>query len=46
MHTSLSRIRPLSDVPEHLRMYFDYEAWARDWFSSGLVLVDGYVFSY
>ena len=35
----------LSDVPESLRMYFDYEAYARDLFSSGFVFVDGYVFS-
>jgi antirestriction protein len=35
----------LSDVPESLRMYFDYDAYARDFFSSGLVFVDGYVFS-
>lgn len=35
----------LSDVPEPLRNYFDYEAYARDLFSSGYVLHDGYVFS-
>lgn len=34
----------ICDVPESLRMYFDYEAYARDLFSSGLVFVDGYVF--
>jgi Antirestriction protein len=35
----------LNDVPEPLRSYFDYEAYARDLFSSGLVLHDGFVFS-
>ena len=34
----------LNEVPESLRMYFDYEAYARDLFSSGYVLHDGYVF--
>lgn len=34
----------LCDVTESLRMYFDYDAYARDLFSSGLVFVDGYVF--
>lgn len=34
----------ICDVPESLRMYFDYDAYARDLFSSGLVFVDGYVF--
>ncbi|ELY6169644.1 antirestriction protein ArdA [Cronobacter sakazakii] len=35
----------LSEVPDTLRSYFDYEAYARDLFSSGYVLHDGYVFS-
>lgn len=35
----------LNDVPESLRSYFDYEAYARDLFSSGYVLHDGFVFS-
>lgn len=35
----------LSSVPENLRCYFDYEAYAHDLFSGGLVFVDGYVFS-
>ena len=35
----------LSSVPENLRCYFDYEAYARDLFSGDLVFVDGYVFS-
>lgn len=35
----------LSEVPESLRDYFDFEAYARNLFTGGLVLVDGYVFS-
>ncbi|MDV7024474.1 MULTISPECIES: antirestriction protein ArdA [Atlantibacter] len=35
----------LNEVPAALRYYIDYEAYARDLFSSGLVFVDGYVFS-
>ena len=35
----------LSSIPDDLRCYFDYEAYARDLFSGGLVFVDGYVFS-
>nr|WP_279079135.1 antirestriction protein ArdA [Hafnia alvei] len=35
----------LHDVPEQLRYYFDFEAYARDLFSSGYVFHDGYVFS-
>lgn len=35
----------LSEVPESLRNYFDYESYARDLFSGELVFVDGYVFS-
>lgn len=35
----------LNEVPESLRVYFDYEAWARDLFSSGYVFHEGYVFS-
>lgn len=35
----------LNEVPEPLRSYFDFEAWARDLFSSGYVFHDGYVFS-
>ncbi|OVZ88312.1 antirestriction protein [Yersinia kristensenii] len=35
----------LNDVPEFLRDYFDFEAYARDLFSCGLTFVDGYVFS-
>ena len=34
----------LSSVPEELRCYFDYEAYARDLFSSGMVFIDGFVF--
>lgn len=34
----------LNDVPESLRVYFDYEAYARDLFSSGYVFQGGYVF--
>ena len=35
----------LSSIPDDLRCYFDYEAYARDLFSGGLVFIDGYVFS-
>ncbi|EDC2357981.1 DUF1472 domain-containing protein [Salmonella enterica] len=35
----------LNEVPEPLRSYFDFEAYARDLFSSGYVFHDGYVFS-
>ena len=35
----------LNEVPESLRVYFDYEAYARDLFSSGYVFHEGYVFS-
>ncbi|EMG7889769.1 antirestriction protein ArdA [Enterobacter hormaechei] len=35
----------LSAIPDDLRCYFDYEAYARDLFSGGLVFVNGYVFS-
>ncbi|WP_241389618.1 MULTISPECIES: antirestriction protein ArdA [Serratia] len=35
----------LSEVPESLRDYFDFEAYARNLFTGGLVFVDGYVFS-
>ncbi|EOG4047666.1 antirestriction protein ArdA, partial [Salmonella enterica] len=35
----------LNEVPEPLRSYFDFEAWARDLFSSGYMFHDGYVFS-
>lgn len=35
----------LNEVPEPLRSYFDFEAWARDLFSCGYVFHDGYVFS-
>ncbi|WP_256821751.1 antirestriction protein ArdA, partial [Klebsiella pneumoniae] len=35
----------LPEVPESLRVYFDYEAYARDLFSSGYVFHEGYVFS-
>ncbi|MEI9531705.1 antirestriction protein ArdA [Enterobacter hormaechei] len=35
----------LSEVPEPLRNYFDYESYARDLFSSGYVFHDGFVFS-
>jgi antirestriction protein len=35
----------LSEVPDALRSYFDYEAYARDLFSDGYVFHDGYVFS-
>lgn len=34
----------MNEMPESLRCYFDYEAYARDLFSSGYVLHDGYVF--
>lgn len=34
----------LDEMPEHLRGYFDYEAFARDLFINDFVLVDGYVF--
>lgn len=34
----------LNELPESLRMYFDYEAYARDLFSDGYVFHDGYVF--
>lgn len=34
----------LNEVPESLRVYFDYEAYARDLFSDGYVFHDGYVF--
>ncbi|HCI8531359.1 TPA: antirestriction protein ArdA, partial [Klebsiella pneumoniae] len=35
----------LNEVPESLRVYFDYEAYARDLFSSVYVFHEGYVFS-
>ncbi|NWC63987.1 antirestriction protein ArdA [Cedecea sp. P7760] len=35
----------LDQVPEPLRSYFDYEAYARDLFSSDFVFHDGFVFS-
>lgn len=35
----------LNDVPQPLHSYSDFEAYARDLFSDGLVFVDGYVFS-
>ncbi|MBO1631763.1 antirestriction protein ArdA [Yersinia pseudotuberculosis] len=35
----------LSDVPEYIHNYFDFEAYARDLFSGELTFVDGYVFS-
>jgi len=35
----------LDGVPQMLRSYFDYEAYARDLFSSGYVFHDGYVFA-
>lgn len=35
----------LDGMPEALRGYFDYEAYARDLFSSDYVFYDGYVFS-
>lgn len=34
----------LNEMPEHLRSYFDYEAFARDLFISDYWLEDGYVF--
>jgi len=34
----------LSDVPEHLRGYIDWESYARDLFTNGYVFLDGYVF--
>ncbi|EBW2268484.1 antirestriction protein ArdA [Salmonella enterica] len=36
----------LNSVPDTLRTYFDYEAYARDLFSSGYVFHNGYVFNY
>jgi antirestriction protein len=35
----------LDDMPESLRGYFDFEAYARDLFLNGLTFCDGYVFS-
>ena len=35
----------LNDMPDSLLSYFDYEAFGRDLFMNGLVLVNGYVFS-
>lgn len=35
----------LNDLPESLRGYFDYEAYGRDMFMDGYVLLDGHVFS-
>lgn len=35
----------LSDVPESLKMYFDWEAFARDLFIDGYTMEDGHVFS-
>ena len=35
----------LNEVPEELRNYFDYKAYARDLFTGGLTFQDGYVFS-
>jgi len=35
----------LNEIPELLRSYFDFEAYARDLFSGGLVFVDGNVFN-
>ncbi|EHL5833700.1 antirestriction protein ArdA [Salmonella enterica] len=34
----------LSEVPESLRRYFDYEAFARDLFCDGYFMSDGFVF--
>ncbi|PIJ50008.1 antirestriction protein [Erwinia sp. OLTSP20] len=34
----------LDEVPELLRSYFDFEAYARDLFSSGYIFHDGWVF--
>jgi len=35
----------LNDMPDSLLIYFDYEAYGRDMFLNGLVLLNGYVFS-
>jgi len=35
----------LNDVPDLLRCYFDFKAYARDLFSNGYVFHDGYVFT-
>lgn len=35
----------LEDMPERLRGYFDYEAYARDLFLDGYTEVDGYIFA-
>lgn len=35
----------LNEVPEPLRSYFDFEAYARDLFSRGYVFHNSYVFS-
>lgn len=35
----------LEDMPEHLRGYFDYEAYARDLFLGDHTEVDGYIFA-
>lgn len=34
----------LDAIPEHLRCYFDYEAYASDLFSSDFTMIDGFVF--
>lgn len=34
----------LQEMPEHLRNYFDYEAFARDLFITDYTMVDGFVF--
>jgi len=34
----------IDEMPELLRGYFDFEAYARDLFNSGYVFLDGYVF--
>jgi antirestriction protein len=35
----------LNEVPDSLRSYFDFEAYARDLFTGGLCFHDGFVFS-
>lgn len=43
-YTSVEDSGMLSDVPSELRTYFDYNAYARDLFSSDLVFHNGFVF--
>jgi antirestriction protein len=40
----LEELGELKAIPEHLRYYFDYEAYARDLFINDMTFIDGHVF--